>query len=786
MAENNNTKNNKAGVKDDFTSSSYYNLGGMSDKSFPGYSAGDQRSPYYSPDHLSAGGVQVTRGGTYEKPVLPMEDYGAFQRGFGEAFQPPAPQEPPTYEELEFDWNTAQGEEDDFFTTTTEDRVATEDDISNGLVLKDDNTAYSLEEYNALSDDEKSKLQVKGKKQQWKIGKINGLENNFRENILDPLSLAYNNCPKGDQRCRDEKLNELAGYKTVSTGLQALIDFSDADLNDINVSTQFLPGLNGEPDKNGITIGKFAEISNQHPSDIQYGSAVDDNGDKAYGLYVYDRKTKKKHFINTSAVDEQYGVDHYKVKYDQSGAVQKALQKDGSMEGFGDVMSRRNEMTYTENTIDDISLQVGGKKVKVTENFENYITNDYYRSGYVHHRNGALNAFTSVNDPNLPSAWNQTMQKFKDGTFIPDFGITGYVNGQPIQADVNNFNAGKILNAQDFEQLKRQLKIPANTTYNQFVGVDDNGSFIGNGILQGLPSGAWNNVSKELMLKMTQDHWAETSKITNDNHGYLESPNGRAETRNSYQYKIDNNLLAVPQGSSVSVNVGDDTTPVDYGDVFTKVDTLFYGPDALFSPTQGAPGPGVLEPKGKLVNLNDQNTFNILSDAVVAVGGGNITLQTPESLTNMIRTDLLNDDAYAEYTSYDQLEGEVKEQFDRAVSKTYNSNTSQGNARGAELFIYDQDKNKIKTAGQLYSKMYYGENVAKFLDQFAPTSTRGDIIKQYKNTEKYKVDQLLKKAVKDGNNEGLTKEQIVTANYIRSVEGKKPVGVPYINPGSPQ
>ena len=451
-------------------------------------------------------------------------------------------------------------------------------------------------------------------------------------------------------------------------------------------------------------------------------------------------------------------------------------------------MSRRNEMTYTKNTIGDMSLHVGGKKVEVTENFTNYITDDYYKTGYVHHRNGANVAFSTVNDPNLPSAWNQTMRKFKNGTFIPHFGINTVKNEDgsfsEIEATANDFNAGKILNARDFEQLKRQLRIPASTTYNQFVGIDDNGNFVGNGELQKLPDGAWNNVNKELMLKMTQDHWAETSKITNDSHGYLENTSGRAETRNSYQYKIDNNLLAVPQGSSVSVNVGDDTTPVDYGDVFTKVDTLFYGPDALFSPTQGAPGPGVLEPEGKLVNLNDQNTFNILSDAVVAVGGGNITLQTPESLTNMIRTDLLNDDAYKEYTSYDQLEGEIKEQFDKAVLKTYNSNTSQGNARGAELFIYDQDKNKIKTAGQLYSKMYYGENVAKFLDQFAPTSRRGDVIEQYKNTEKYKVDQLLKKAVKDGNNEGLTKEQIVTANYIRSVEGKKPIGIPYINPGS--
>ena len=131
-------KDNKNLKKDDFTSAEYYNLaGGVSNKSIPGYSAGNQGSPYYSPDPLAAGGVQVTRGGTYEKPVLPMEDYGAFQRGFGEAFQPPVPTEPPTYEELEFDWNTAQGDEDDFFTTTTDDRVATKDDISGGLVLKE-------------------------------------------------------------------------------------------------------------------------------------------------------------------------------------------------------------------------------------------------------------------------------------------------------------------------------------------------------------------------------------------------------------------------------------------------------------------------------------------------------------------------------------------------------------------------------------------------------------------------------------------------------------------------
>ena len=780
-------KDNKNLKKDDFTSAEYYNLaGGVSNKSIPGYSAGNQGSPYYSPDPLAAGGVQVTRGGTYEKPVLPMEDYGAFQRGFGEAFQPPVPTEPPTYEELEFDWNTAQGDEDDFFTTTTDDRVATKDDISGGLVLKEDNTPYTLEEYNALSNEDKNKLQVKGKKEQWKIGKIKGLENNFRENILEPLSIDYNNCPKGDQKCRDEKLKKIAGYQGISTGLQSLVDLSDADLNDINVSTQFLPGLSGKPDKNGITIGKFAEISSLHPSDVEYGSTTDDFGDEVYGLWVYDRETKKKHFINTSAVDEQYGVDNYKVKYDQSGAVQKALQKDGSMEGFGDVMSRRNEMTYTECSIGDMSLMVKGKKVQVTKNFENYITDDYYRSGYVHHRNGAKNAFSTVNDPNLPSAWNQTMQKFKNGTFIPDFGITGYENGQPIQASVNDFNSGQILNVQDFEQLKRQLRIPAGTTYNEFVGIDSNGTFTGNGLLQKLPDGAWNNVNKELMLKMTQDHWAETSKITNDNHGYLESTNGRAETRNSYQYKIDNNLLAVPQGSSVSVNVGDDTTPVDYENIFTNVDTLFYGPDALFSPTQGAPGPGVLEPKGKLINLNDQNTFNILSDAVAGIAGVDATLQTPESLTNMMRTDLLNEDDYAEYTSYDQLEGEVKEKFDKAILKQYNTAISQGNARGAELFIYDQGINKVKTAGQLYSKMYYGENVAKFLDQFASVSKRGEALKQYKLTPKYKVDQLLKKAVKDGNNEGLTKEQIVTANYIRSVEGKKPIGIPYINPGSSQ
>ena len=145
----------------DFESSNYYNIGNLGGvapntrgKKYPGQAPG-----YYDP--LAAGGVQVTRGGTYERPVLPMEDFGAFQRGLASTYKPPAQVEPPKWEELEFNWDNVRSDEDDFYRTA--DRTATAEDVENELVLKGDGTAYSIEEYNALDDETKNALKIKGK-----------------------------------------------------------------------------------------------------------------------------------------------------------------------------------------------------------------------------------------------------------------------------------------------------------------------------------------------------------------------------------------------------------------------------------------------------------------------------------------------------------------------------------------------------------------------------------------------------------------------------------------------
>ena len=511
----------------DFESSNYYNIGNFGGvvpntkgKKYPGQAPG-----YYDP--LAAGGVQVTRGGTYERPILPMEDFGAFQRGLASTYKPPAQVEPPEWKELEFNWDNVRSDEDDYFRTA--DTVDAEVNIVKGT--------------------------------QYEVKAPAGLEKRVREGIIADLEKQWNNCTEIDKRCRDVVLKHVAGITSINTNLQTLVGLADADLNDINVSAKYLPGVDGEPNKDGLTFAQYARITNESPEDINYGTQENEYGETQYGIWVYDKESKKKTFINTSAVNEQYAAKHYKIRYDQSGSIQKAMQKDGSMENFKGLLNRRNDFVRTETTIKegkhDSNLEIifGGRKVKITSDNTKYIDPAYYDSGHDLHQIGAESAFTSVNDPNFPSAWNQLMNKFKEGKTVPNFGLivdddrTSATFGQEIP-NTDRTASNKFLTPADFIQLKKEL----GGEYSDLTQEDFIDALRGTGNYTGRPMDTknWENVSKELMLKLVKDNWAEESKILNDNFGYVRGPNGRAEKRNDYQYKIDNNLVNIPQDIGLS------------------------------------------------------------------------------------------------------------------------------------------------------------------------------------------------------------------------------------------
>ena len=508
-----------------FESSNYYNIGNLGGvtpntggKKYPGQAPG-----YYDP--LAAGGVQVTRGGTYERPILPMEDFGAFQRGLASTYKPPVAPEQQEWKELEFDWENVRSDEDDFFRTA--DTVDAEGNI------------------------------VKGN--QYEVKAPPGLENRVKEGIIADLEKQWNNCTEIDKRCRDVVLKHVAGVTSINTNLQTLVGLADGDLNDINISAKYLPGIDGTPNKDGLTFAQYARITNESPENINYGTQENEYGETQYGIWVYDKESKKKTFINTSAVNEQYAAKHYKIKYDQSNSIQQAVTNEGSMKNMKDLISRRNDFVLTKDTIANTSIEFGGKKVEITKNEHKYINPDYYNSSHELHTNGANAAFTSVNDPNFPSAWHQLMNKFKEGKTTVNFGQ--FYNDDPnLRYPVRHPNAGEVvpsddkttdsprwglnpdrtshngvfLNNEDFKQLKKELGFEANMSQEDLQRE-----------LQRMDTGKWNNVSKELMLKLVKDNWAEESKILNDNFGYIRDTNGRAIKRNDWQYRQDTSYIAL-------------------------------------------------------------------------------------------------------------------------------------------------------------------------------------------------------------------------------------------------
>ena len=681
----------------DFESSNYYNIGNLGGvapntrgKKYPGQAPG-----YYDP--LAAGGVQVTRGGTYERPVLPMEDFGAFQRGLASTYKPPAQVEPPKWEELEFNWDNVRSDEDDFYRTA--DRTATAEDVENELVLKGDGTAYSIEEYNALDDETKNALKIKGK--QYEIKAPAGLEDRVRKGIITDLEKQWNNCTEIDKRCRDVVLKHVAGVTSINTNLQTLVSLADADLNDINVSAKYLPGVDGEPNKDGLTFAQYARITNESPEDINYGTQENKYGETQYGIWVYDKKSKKRTFINTSAVNEQYAAKHYKIKYDQSSSIQQAMQKDGSMENLKGLLSRRNDFVRTNTTIKegkhDPNLEIifGGRKVKITSDTTKYIDPAYYSSGYDLHQAGAEKAFSTVNDPNFPSAWNQLMNKFREGKTVPNFGliVDDDKRSSTFNQEIENSDrtaSNKFLTPADFIQLKKEL----GGEYSDLTQEDFIDALRGTGFYKNkgpMDTKRWENVSKELMLKLVQDNWAEESKILNDNFGYVRDINtGRAVKRNDLQYKVDNNLVNIPQdiglssGSQLSMQE-------DYKSVIDNVLNL-QNKTVLGGGVTGLPSINQIDFSGDISNVLANTATNEL-----LVQGYRSTWNTLQPLFNKAlprdHTALYGEEAIKAKIKADfnkSFEYEDENALIKAVNDEYKSMTS--GIENADIFIVDNSK----------------------------------------------------------------------------------------------
>jgi|TARA_R100000482_G_scaffold52439_3_gene18694 hypothetical protein len=673
-------------------------------------------NPYSSGNNIGFG-ARATTGGTYENPRLGIEDMSAFSRGVASTFRLPEKEKTSVL------------------------------DIPDVLIdSKRGNEWYELDgNVNDLNQNFGSILN-----NQWK--------NDMSEGGAGYYYNMYKNAKKGSPE-QAFAINAIKEYERVlgpngffSNYLNTIGDGTKVDKAASNV---FLPGLNGT--NTSFTIASIAADSQNNPQNWKYGQKRDKFGQLRTGL-IHNPTGE---FIDVSAMDGAWVDSNIAEYYDYESNI---LSQHDVVKNIN-----FNQLDVVEGKIVDRS----GNEFMVKENSRYYDKADFFNfEGQVSAHTNQQIMFMESNGM-FKSAFRQVNDLLKNREFNLSADLKNELNiinqelerldGQPDRALANRIDTWRKAAVADY--YNEQFKLRNGSDY---YGRDDRAVLMNENFNSELPD---------------TTEFNEAGQITKlgDNSKYKENDNfGRSIARTSdnidfFERDISDVQLREQKGVSVSVSVGDgkDDVTGGFNDAFSILDEQFFGANGQLNnliegPLQQGAG-------AQLLDLNNSATIETLQRSIQGIRGVTATLQTRNDLKQIIGKNILaTNQKFANITTADELEGDLKVEYERLVEKTFNDQMSAD--PDAELIFYDQSNNKVIAAGRLDNKMYYGEDIVEFLKQFAKSSSQKKSIQQaYEQSDRYDIDQLLKKAVESGSNEGLNPEQIKTANWIRSSLGKSEV-----------
>tara|TARA_R100001015_G_C4631488_1_gene194018 strand:+ start:178 stop:2220 length:2043 start_codon:yes stop_codon:yes gene_type:complete len=673
-------------------------------------------NPYSSGNNIGFG-ARATTGGTYENPRLGIEDMTAFGRGVASTFRLPEKEKTSVL------------------------------DIPDVLIdSKRGNEWYELDgNVNDLNQNFGNILN-----NQWK--------NDMGEGGAGYYYNMYKNAKKGSPE-QAFALNAIKEYEKVlgpngffSNYLNTIGDGTKVDKAASNV---FLPGLNGT--NTSFTIASIAADSQNNPQNWKYGQKRDKFGQLRTGL-IHNPTGE---FVDVSAMDGAWVDSNIAEYYDY----------ESNILGQHDVVKNINfnQLDVVEGKIVDRS----GNEFMVKENSRYYDKADFFNfEGQVSAHTNQQVMFMESNGT-LKSAFRQVNDFMNSGEFNLSADLKNELNiinqelerlgGQPDRVLANRIDTFKKAAVADY--YNEQFKLRNGSDY---YGRDDRAILMNE------------NFNSELADTTEFNEAGQITKL-GDNSKYKVNDNfGRSIARTSdnidfFERDISDVQLREQKGVNVRVNVGDPKSDVSGGfsDAFSILDEQFFGANGQLNnliegPLQQGAG-------AELLDLNNSATIETLQRSIQGIRGVTATLQTRNDLKQIIGKNILaTNTKFADITTADELEGDLKAEYEKLVEKTFNDQMSAD--PDAELIFYDQSNNKVIAAGRLDNKMYYGEDIVEFLKQFAKSSSQKKSIQQaYEQSDRYDIDQLLKKAVESGSNEGLNPEQIKTANWIRSSLGKSEV-----------
>jgi len=692
-------------------------------------------NPYSGGSNLGFN-ARTTTGGTYENPRLGIEDTTAFGRGVTSTFRLPKKEEKNILNIPDLIIDSKSGNE--WF-----EKNGNVNDLHQnfGTILnnqwKNDMTPGGAGYYQNMN----------------KNSKKGSPEYNYSLQAVGLFKEAFG--PEGN----------FAGYVNV---------IGDGEKVDLKASNAYLPGLDGV--NSSFTFADITADSQNNPQNWKMSSKVDKLGQLKAGLI----HVPTGEFIDITAMDAAWRDSNVAEYFDYESSI---LEKH-------DVVKNINFNKL--DVVNGVILGEGGKEFNVKETSRYYDKADFFNfEGQVGSHTTQQVKFMESNGL-LKSAYRQVSDLMTSGEFNLSADLLNQINliNQEYSELGDNVPDRKLAN-----KVKTWKKAVVADYYNEQFKLRNGSDYYARDdrFLLTDSDGNYNMGDNSKFVAEMKDNAPTGNIIVNENFDVKKpdttpyNPNfSRSIARTSdnidfFERDISNVELRKQKSNTVRVNVGggdssDDVSGV-IGDAFTIIDEELL--DLRYTQItedfeRFREGPLQEGAGAKLLDLNNSDTIENLQRSIQGLRGVSATLQTRNDLKRIIGKNIIaTNDAFEGIANVDQLEGDLKATYDLLVEKKFNDQMSAD--PDAELIFYDQSNNKVIAAGRLDNKMYYGEDVVQFIKQFAKSeSQKKELQKIYRESDRYDIDQLLKKAVESGSNEGLSPEQIKTANWIRSKVGKNP------------